>query len=106
MRLAWILLATVGLIACRKPSVQECDKACRNANRLLYWDEIEKEAGELPEAERAAWRAEKEKGFYETLQAGIDHCIAQCRSADNDEQLKCLTNATTAEQIRKCAGVK
>jgi hypothetical protein len=99
------LALAAGASACQKPSVQECDKACRNANRLLYWDEVEKEAATLPEAERAAFRASKESEFHETLQKGIDHCIAQCRSADNDAQVKCFQDAKTADEIRKCKDV-
>jgi hypothetical protein len=105
MRTLWILLVVSGLAACKKPSVQECDKACRNANRLLFWDEAEKAAAELPESERAAFMKSKEEQFHSTLQAGIDHCIAQCRSADNDAQIKCLTDAKTADDVRKCKDV-
>jgi len=40
--------------------------------------------------------------FSSLLENGVDHCINQCTSANNDEQTDCMINAKTADVAEKC----
>ncbi|MCB9560874.1 MAG: hypothetical protein H6708_10745 [Kofleriaceae bacterium] len=96
------LALVLPLTACKKPSVKTCDKACRNASVLLFWETADAEIAAAPEAERAALRAQKEAEYQTGFERGIDLCITQCQSADNDDQNTCLIKAKTAADIHAC----
>ncbi|MDB4962946.1 MAG: hypothetical protein JWP01_2945 [Myxococcales bacterium] len=106
MRRAVILLAlvvglSVPLGAC-KGDRKKCEEACRNYASLVYWKKVDAEIAALPEAERDAHRKKRLAAFASQLENGVDLCINQCSSANNDEQMNCMIVAKTAIDAEKC----
>jgi len=90
-----------GLAAC-KGDRNKCEQACRNYGTLVYWKKIDAELAALPEKDRDAHRRKRLGEFSSLLENGVDHCINQCTSANNDEQTDCMINAKTADVAEKC----
>lgn len=93
-------MAAVG--AC-KGDRKQCEAACRNYATLVYPKVTEAEIAKLPEAEREAARRKKAAAFSSQLENGVETCINQCASANNDEQIDCMIQAKTADQATACA---
>ena len=96
------LAALLSLGAC-KGDRAKCEKSCRNYGTLVYWDNADKEVAAAPEAERSAIKRKYLDKFQRELEGGVDLCINQCSSANNDETIDCLIKAKTADEARKCA---
>jgi hypothetical protein len=97
-----VLIAVLGLLAACKGDRDKCEKACRNYGTLLYWDIADKAIQAAPEAERDALRKRKLGEFSSLLENGVDTCINQCTSANNDKTIDCMTSAKTAAEATKC----
>lgn len=93
--------AALLLSAC-KGDREKCEKACRNYGTLLYWDIADHEIQAAPEAERDALRKRKLGEFSSLLENGVDTCVNQCTSANNDKQTDCMREAKTAAQAKEC----
>ncbi len=96
----WLALGA-SLGAC-KGDRQKCEDACRNSSALLYWREADDEISKAPADKREALRKTKLGMFDSKLENGLELCINQCTSANNDELTKCLIEAKTAVQIDAC----
>jgi len=96
------LFVTLVLLAACKGDRDKCEKACRNYGTLLYWDLADKAIQAAPEAERDALRKRKLGEFSSLLENGVDTCVNQCASANNDKQVECMTTAKTAAQAAEC----
>jgi len=96
-----LLVLGSGLAAC-KGDRNKCEQACRNYGTLVYWKKIDAELAALPEKDRDAHRRKRLGEFSSLLENGVDHCINQCTSANNDEQTDCMINAKTADVAEKC----
>jgi hypothetical protein len=97
-----VVIAVLGLLAACKGDHDKCEKACRNYGTLLYWDIADKAIQAAPPAERDALRKRKLGEFSSLLENGVDTCINQCTSANNDKQNDCMTNAKTAAEAKLC----
>lgn len=97
-----VLLSSVLLLGCKKPKVQDCDKAVRNYYKLQYWDLAEKEIAAAPEAERAALRIKKQEELEPRMMTGIDLAVNQCVSGADKHRVQCWIKATTVEQAEAC----
>ena len=63
---------------------------------------MDKEIAAAPADQRDALRKKKVAMFSNDLENGVDTCINQCTSANNDEQVDCMINAKTAAEASKC----
>jgi hypothetical protein len=99
MRLA--VLLSLLLCAC-KGDMQKCEQACRNYGTLVYWKHADAEIAAAPAAEQDALRKKKLGQFDSKLENGVDMCVSQCQSANNDADMECMIAAKTADQAIAC----
>ena len=85
-----------------KGDAQKCETGCRNYAGLLYWKQADAEVAAAPAQQRDALRKRKLGEFDTKLEGGIDMCISQCQSANNDTQIDCLIAAKTADKATEC----
>jgi hypothetical protein len=97
----FVLLVVAMALGCKGDPVQ-CEKACRNYAELSYWDEAEKEITAAPTEQRDDLRKKKMAEFSEKMSRGIDMCTSKCMSANNDKDIKCLSEARTAKEAKAC----
>ena len=97
-----LLLAMVVLAAC-KGDRQKCETGCRNYATLVYWKAMDPLIAAAPPEQRDAMRREKLADFESKLEGGVETCITQCVSANNDTTVDCLLAAKTAEAAKACA---
>lgn len=97
------VVLALGAASCGKADYGKCQVAVRNFATLQFWSEAEPIIAATPEAERAALRAKKVIELEQKLAAGIDMGISQCQAANNDDQIACMTKATTWADAKKCA---
>jgi hypothetical protein len=100
-RVLVVLAVLVALGACRGDR-KKCEEACRNYASLVYWKKVDAEIAKLPEAERDSHRRKRLAQFASELENGVDVCINQCSSANNDEQMDCMIKAKTANDAETC----
>jgi hypothetical protein len=97
----FVLAMTLLLGAC-KGDAQKCETGCRNFATLMYWKDADAELAATPAAERDAKRTRKLGEFGNKLENGIDMCVSQCQSANNETDIDCLIAAKTADQAAGC----
>jgi hypothetical protein len=107
MRARALVFVLVGVLAvsvagCGKPSAKDCEEALRNWFTLIYWEKAEAEIAAAPPEQREAMRAEKVKEKDRQLAGGLELGINQCRGSRDKDGVKCMKDAKTAEQARKC----
>jgi hypothetical protein len=97
------LVVALGLLltAC-KGDMQKCEQACRNYGTLMYWQHADAEIAAAPPAERDALRKRRLGEFEAKLENGVDMCVSQCQSANNDKDMDCMIAAKTADQVKAC----
>jgi hypothetical protein len=100
MLVVTLLALTSG--AC-KGDLQKCDQACRNYATLLYWKLSDAEILAAPADRRDALRHKKLAEFESKLENGVDMCVNQCTSANNDDTINCMIEAKTGEQAKACS---
>jgi hypothetical protein len=98
---ALTLLALTLLVAC-KGDAQKCDTGCRNFATLRYWKAADAEVAAAPPTQRDALRKQKLGEFDQKLERGIDMCVSQCQSANNDTDIECMIAAKTEDQVTAC----
>jgi len=96
------LLLSLALLAGCKGDRDQCEAACRNAFTLRYWRTADKDIAAAPEKDRAALRKTRLGQFDSKLENGVELCINQCTSANNDTMNKCLIEAKSAETVDAC----
>lgn len=107
MRAHGLLVVLVALlVGCGKPSAKDCEEALRNWFTLLYWEKAEAEIAAAPPEQREAMRAEKVKEKDRQLAGGLELGINQCRGSRDKDGVKCMKEAKTAAQARKCRAPK
>jgi hypothetical protein len=99
MRLA---LALTLLLAACKGDAQKCDTGCRNFATLVYWKNVDAEIAAAPASQRDGLRKRRLGEFDSKLENGIDMCVSQCQSANNETDIDCMIAAKTADQVSKC----
>lgn len=97
-----LLLAMLVLAGCKGDRVK-CEGACRNYATLVYWKAYDPIIAAAPADQRDAMRREKLADFESKLEGGVETCVTQCVSANNDTTIDCMTNAKTAEAAKACA---
>lgn len=88
--------------ACKRPSAEACEEALRNYFSLLYWEQAEAEIAAAPPEKREQLRVEKLADRDKKLEEGMTFGISQCRAARDFDGVKCMREATTPAQARKC----
>ena len=96
-----VVALTLLLCAC-KGDIQKCDQACRNYGTLVYWKHADAEIAAAPVAERDALRKRRLAEFDSKLENGVDMCVSQCQSANNDTDMECMIAAKTAAAVIAC----
>jgi hypothetical protein len=96
------VFAVVALLAACKGDRQKCEQACRNYGTLVYWDTVDKQVSAAPADQRDALKKKKLAEFSSQLENGIDMCVDQCASANNDKQTDCMINAKSSDVAKKC----
>jgi hypothetical protein len=96
-----VLALSASLVAC-KGDRNKCEEACRNYGTLSYWRKADAEIAALPEKDREAAKRRKLGEFSSLLENGVDHCVNQCSSANNDDQTDCMIKAKTAVEADIC----
>jgi hypothetical protein len=101
----WIMLVSfaIALTAGCRVDAQQCDQACRNVHRLLYWRTADQEIAAAPADQRDALRKQKLGEFSRKDEEGIDGCVLRCQSAHDQSAVDCMIAATTAEQVQACS---
>jgi hypothetical protein len=97
-----LLLASFVLAGCKGDRVQ-CETACRNYGTLQYWDKNDPLIASAPADQRDAMRREKLADFETALESGVETCITQCVSANNQTTIDCMIGAKSAKAARACA---
>jgi hypothetical protein len=103
VRTALFVLALASAALGCKGDRNKCEVACRNYATLTYWEKTDAEIAAAPEADRENLKKKKLSEFTNYLEQGVDLCVNQCSSANNDEQIECMTKATKASEIRLCS---
>ena len=96
------MLVLTLLVAC-KADPQRCDQAARNYASLKFWSDADPEIAKAPAAQRDKLRREKLAQFENVVEREIDSVVAQCVSANNDDQIDCMINAKTFAEARLCS---
>lgn len=99
--LSLVALALLVAAGC-KGDRNKCEKACRNFSALVYWEKAEKEINAAPEAGRAELKKKHLGKFTMYMEEGVDHCVNQCSSANNDEMIDCMISAKSSADAKKC----
>ncbi|MGE0548449.1 MAG: hypothetical protein AB7O24_15340 [Kofleriaceae bacterium] len=98
------------LAACKGDRVK-CEAACRNGATLMFPKmieaEVQKECAALPDKDpnSAACEAIRKRKLTERaarIDKGLQLCVNQCVSANNEEQMDCLLAAKTGSEASKC----
>ena len=97
-----LLLATFVLAGCKGDRVK-CESACRNYGTLQYWEKADPLIAAAPADQRDAMRREKLADFEHALETGVETCITQCVSANNETTIDCMIGAKTASAAKACA---
>ena len=97
-----VVFSVLALLAACKGDRQKCETACRNYGTLMYWEVVDKELATLPADQRDAARKKKLAEFSSQLENGVDTCVSQCESANNEKQTDCMIAAKTAAEVQKC----
>ncbi|HEX2691012.1 MAG TPA: hypothetical protein VHN14_30570 [Kofleriaceae bacterium] len=101
-RVLTLLALALALVGACKGDAQKCETGCRNYATLQYWKVTDAELVAAPADQRDALRKRKLGEFNQKLESGIDMCVSQCQSANNDTQIDCLIAAKTADQATEC----
>ena len=96
------LLLSIALLAGCKGDRDQCEAACRNAYTLTYWRKADKDIAAAPQKDRDALRRKRLGMFDSELEGGVELCINQCTSANNETMNKCLIAAKSADAIDEC----
>ncbi len=96
-----VALASLALGAC-KGDPQRCEAAIRNYHSLVFWEFADKEIAAAPEADRAELKKRKLADEQADLERGLETLTSQCVSANNDDQVKCMIDAKSAQEAHKC----
>ncbi len=97
-----LALVTITSLGACKGDRQKCETACRNYGTLLYWEISDKEIQKAPADKQVSLRKRKLAEFSSQLENGVDVCINQCSSANNDKMMNCMIDAKTAADAKKC----
>ncbi len=96
-----LLLATLALAACKGDRVK-CESACRNYGELTYWAGINPIIAAAPADKQATMLKEKIADFEQRMATGVETCVTQCVSANNETQIDCMIAAKTGPAARAC----
>ena len=93
-------------MACKKPDIEDCRRACWNYNRIMFWDKVDTEVKDMAPEQSAKIRAQRELDYREIEQReedqGLMNCITDCQQSSNDKQVKCMLDAKTAAAVEAC----
>ena len=97
-----LVLALGLLLTACKGDMQKCEQACRNYGTLAYWKHADAEIAAAPPAQRDALRKKRLGEFDSKMENGVDMCVSQCQSANNDKDMDCMIGAKTGDQAIAC----
>ena len=99
----FVMMLLLGLAACDKATVEECDKGCRNYFELHYWEMANMEIARAPAEERTALREQKVAELEGRMMQNLDLCVQKCKSGADSDRAKCWAAAKTTGEAKKCA---
>ena len=102
MRLVAVLAVLIALTACKKASVEDCDKGCRNYFELHYWQQADMEIARAPAEEREALRQQKIAELEPRMMQNLELCVQKCKSGADPGRAKCWAAARTTAEAKKC----
>lgn len=97
-----LLLGLIALASCKGDRVK-CDQSCRHYAELVYWSTWDPVINNAPPDKRESMRREKLADFENRVHEGVETCITQCVSANNEDTTDCLINAKTAAGAKACS---
>lgn len=93
-------------LACNKPPIEDCRKACWNGMKVRFWAQVDREVSGLTPEAAAEHRAIKEVEFQamelREEDQGFMNCVSQCHSEGTKEAVACMTNAKTEAKLLVC----
>jgi hypothetical protein len=102
MRRSFVVVTLLAGLAACKGDRQKCEEACRNFATLAYWGKADAEIAAAPAEQREALKKRKLAEFTHQLESGVEMCVNQCSSANNDDQTDCMIAAKTADEAMAC----
>jgi len=97
-----LVLALALMSAACKGDLVKCEQSCRNYATLVFWQKTDADIAKAPAAERDALRKQKQEELDRYLTVGLDMCVSQCQSANNEDTIDCMIAAKTAEKVQAC----
>ncbi|MDX2093962.1 MAG: hypothetical protein SFX73_39375 [Kofleriaceae bacterium] len=91
----------VGLAAC-KGDRGKCEEICRHVFQVSYWEAADAEIAAAPPEKRESLKKHKLVEFSNKLENGVELCVNQCASANNDDLNACLLAVKNTADIKKC----
>ncbi len=98
----FVLALASAALGC-KGDRNKCETACRNYATLVYWEKTDAEIASAPEGARENLKKQRLSEFTNYLEQGVEMCVNQCSSANNDEQIECMTKAKTGAEAKVCS---
>jgi hypothetical protein len=98
-RLVVFMLLAVG--AC-KGDRQQCETVCRHFYEVKFWETADPEIAAAPAEQRDTLKKKKLAEFSTKVEDGVEFCVMQCTSANNEDMNKCLLAAKTSAAIAAC----
>lgn len=102
MRRSFVVVTLLAGLAACKGDRGKCEEACRNFATLSYWAKADAQIAAAPPEQREALKKRKLAEFTHQLETGVEMCINQCASANNDDQTDCMIAAKTSEAVMAC----
>lgn len=99
-----VAVVAIALVGCGKAPRKQCEEMCRAYSSLAFWEQANKEITAAPDEQQAALRAAKESEYAQKRDNGLEFCISKCRSANNEEDNRCVIAAKTFADAKKCTG--
>lgn len=69
---------------------------------VTYWEKNDAEIAAAPPEQRESLKKRKLAEFSNKLETGVEMCINQCASANNDDMNDCLLAAKTSAAVKAC----
>jgi hypothetical protein len=69
---ALLILFSLAIVGCNRPSGEECQSLCLRYAELQYWASFDKQAADLPDIERKKLRKQWEKEWKEEVSISDD----------------------------------
>jgi len=97
-----LLVAFSASGAACKGDRKKCEEVCRHVYELTFWEKADAEIAAAPAEEREKLKKRKLAMLSAEIENGVELCINQCSSANNDDMNACLLKAKTTKDVVTC----